>query len=446
MNYDIVAGLDNPTLNSLVAQMYTAIYPNLFRNSIAIGQVGISSVSFDINQTPVVNLQPSATFAEHLSELLSSANSSEHALSEADKNNVLGLATAASFQLVAPSLALSINYSNGDPATTVNSSLQAIVNIQTNTSSGGANYLSIQITSAAVSIPDNQVLQQLLNSAVVPAFLVPYLNNNILAPIQIPALQFENITVSLPVPVVQQPFVTAYSALGTTQPSIPPPSNWPTGCTFVGVDTAVITQAAAIPFPLGPATGFNWNIISGTVGAQVTAPTNLSINSDGSINATIMAYANAQLTLHTPSPLPNVTFGPNAQASISATLKPVVNNGEVAVSIEGVPIPTFSFDWGIPSWIGWLFYPLQAGLAAALNAVLGPLLGNILTFPAIPVYTLPEISFTLAGTTLNVNIQQATTSSQNSMLMVEAQATLTSSASLKKAKTTLSTNGVLEEA
>jgi hypothetical protein len=265
-----------------------------------------------------------------------------------------------------------------------------------------------------------------LNSAIVPAFLIPYLNTNILSPIQVPVLQFEGITVSMPVPVVQAPFVTAYSSLGSTQPDIPVPGSWPTGCVFVGVDTSVLGAAAAIPFPLGPSTGFNWDIISGTVGAQVTAPNNISVNSDGSISATLTAYAKAQLTLHTPSPLPNVSFGPDAEASISATFKPSVQGGKVCVVLEGVPIPTFSFSWGIPSWINWLFEPLEAGLAAALNAVLGPLLGNVLDLPPIPVYTIPNIQFSLAGKSIDVSINSATTAAQSSLLMVSAQAQVTS--------------------
>jgi hypothetical protein len=277
--------------------------------------------------------------------------------------------------------------------------------------------------SATISIPEDPLSAALLQEAFIPV-LIPYLNTNILSNIEVPALQFSSITVSLPVPVVQAPFLTGYSALGSTQPDVPAPLNWPSNCVFAGVDSAVLQSAAAIPFPLGPSEAFSWDIISGSVGAQLTAPTDISINSDGSISAQIQASAWAQLTLHTPWPLPNVDFGPDASATISATFIPSVVNQEVEIQLEGFPIPTFSFDWGIPGWINWLFYPLEKGLAAALNAVLNPLIGNIIKFPPISVYSLPTVSFTLAGQNFKINITNATTSSQNSFLIVSAQATV----------------------
>lgn len=425
MNYDIAAGLDNTTLNAILSQVYHKVYPSIFKDTLTVGTMGIASVGFDINVSPTANLNPSMEARNYFRDALkNNTYGSTSGLGSDDTSTMIDLAAAASFGLVAPGVALTINYTSGTPPTIVNASLNAVVNIQAITSSGN-NLLTFQILSAVISLsPPNPTLEALLNSAVVPAFLIPYLNQNLLSPIQIPALKYGSLQVSLPVPVVNSPFVTAYSALGTTQPDIPPASQWPTNCVYIATDASALQAAAAIPFPLGPSTGFSWEIISGTVGAQVLAPNPIVVNSDGSLSATIVAHALAQLTLHTPNGLPNVNFGPDAQASLSATLKASVINGQLCLVIEGCPIPTFSFDWGIPSWINWLFYPLEAGLAAALNAILGPLIGNILHLPPIPVYTIPTISFTLAGKTINITISQATTSSQNSFLVISAQATV----------------------
>lgn len=127
-------------------------------------------------------------------------------------------------------------------------------------------------------------------------------------------------------------------------------------------------------------------------------------------------------TVHTPSPLPNFSFGPTA----TATLQPSVNNNELYVAITGCPIPTLSFSWGgIPSWISWLLIPLLDSLATVLNEILGPLIGTALSLPPIHVCTMPGISFTLAGTPIHIRLQQATTaaggSPQSSLLMVNAQ-------------------------
>ncbi|HLK66715.1 MAG TPA: hypothetical protein VKU19_24940 [Bryobacteraceae bacterium] len=422
MNYDIVAGMDNGTLNQLVKQVYSTLYPSIFKDTISVGQLGIASLGFDFNVAPTTNLQPSAEFRDYVADYLAKDTLYANVI-EADRSTMLELAAAASFGVKAPSVVLTVAYQGGATPTTVKASLSGSINIQTQ-NTGGQNYLTVQIATANVSIPGDPALAGLLNNAIVPQFLIPYLNKNLLGPIKVPALQFSSLVVSMPAPAVQSPFVTAYSALGTAQPTIPPPNNWPANCVFTGVNTNAITKAAAIPFPLGPSTGFNWEIISGTVGAQVTAPTNISINSDGSISASITAYARCQLTLHTPNGLPNVDFGPSAQATIAATLRPSVVNQQVCFVMEGIPIPRFSFSWGIPSWIAWLFDPLAGALSAALNAILGPLIGNVLKLPPIPVYTIPTISFTAGGKSINIKIAQATTSSRNSLLMVSAQLTV----------------------
>lgn len=331
------------------------------------------------------------------------------------------MVVAASFGIVA-SVDLTINYSNSNRSS-VQATLNAVVNIQASTEED-QNLLTVQAVSGTISTnPSNPLLDSLLNNAFIP-LLIPYLNKDILSPIRIPTLRYQSFKVSLPVLAVQSPNLVTYSALGATQPNIPAPSSWPSGCVFAAVDSISLTEAASIPFPLGPGTGFNWQVVSGRVEAQIQAPTNIQVNSNGSLSASANAAILAQLTLHTPWPFPNVSFGPKAQASLAVTFRPSVNNGDVYIAIEGVPIPSFSFDWGIPSWINWFFLPIQAGLAAALNAILGPLIGNVLKFPPIKVFTIPDISFKLAGQTININLDQATTSSKHKMLVVSSKVTV----------------------
>lgn len=419
MNYNIAAGMDNSTLNKIISELYTNIYPDLFKSTIDIGQLGIASVGFDINVAPTVNFDASSEIKSYIEDILKTNKlGATSSLSAKATSEIVDMVVAASFGIDA-SVELTINYTDADP-TTVQATLNAIVNVQTSTE-GGQNLLTLQAYSGTITTnPSNPTLEDLLNKAFIPS-LITYLNENILSPIKIPTLQYESLTVSLPVPAVQTPDLVIYSALGTTQPDILTASSWPSDCVFAAMDTEALTKAAAIPFPLGPGIGFDWDIISGRVEAQVHAPTNIRVNRDGSLSGSIIADVLAQLTLHTPGPLPNVNFGPKAQASLAATFEPSVDNGDVYIAIESVPIPKFSFDWGIPSWINWLFLPLEAGLAAALNAVLGPLIGNVLKFPPIKVFTIPTISFSLAGQTININLDEATTSSKNSMLLVDLQ-------------------------
>jgi hypothetical protein len=81
---------------------------------------------------------------------------------------------------------------------------------------------------------------------------------------------------------------------------------------------------------------------------------------------------------------------------------------------------------GIPDWIDWLFYPIEQLLAAALNAVLSPIISAIISQFTFTIMTFPTISFTILDKNINVNIQNARTGSANSMLSVTANLTITS--------------------
>lgn len=421
MSYNIAAGMDNTLLNTVISKVYSAVYPNLFKGSYAVNQMGFSTIDYDFNTAPTVGL----TTAGNLVDAIEVAIKSDKKVKEANvkASDVRAIADAASQASLTLNcgLNLTINYLNGSTPTVTPATLQAVVNVQTS-NAGGQNVITFQIVSGtAATVPPENILDQVLNNALVP-YLIQELNSNLLGPIQVPMLQFESLQVTLPEIAVQSPNIVGYSNIGTTRPSIPAPASWPSNCIFAATDATALKAAASIPFPIGPSTGFNWDIVSGTVGATVNAPSNVIVNADGSIAATITADAVAQLTLHTPWPLPNVNFGPKATAAISATFQPSVQNGVVEVKLIGAPIPTFSFDWGIPGWINWVFDPIEAGLADALNEILGPLLSGVLNIPPIPVYKIPEINFTVEGIAFNISIGSATTSEMDSMLLISAQA------------------------
>lgn len=421
MNYDIVAGMDNTTLDNLIKQLYTSLYPNLFKETISIGEFGFASIGFDIQQAPTVNLNSGQEIVEHYNGVFKNAQDGLIAnLPNHFKYKILGNASASSFMLNAPLLNLTVNYSNGDPSITVMSSLTTIVNVQaTNTD------LTLQIVSGNVTIPSNPALASILNSAIVPAYLIPYLNTNILSPIQIPVLQWNTLLVSTPVIAAQAPYLTAFSAMGATQPDIPAPFTWPTGCIFLGVDTTTLMDAAAIPFPLGPQTGFDWGghsapAVWGSVGAQLMAPSSIVINQDGSLTVTIQANAWASLTVDLPI-IPNFSIGPNGSATLTATATPSVVNGELKVTINSVNIPSFS-------WSG--LGPLDFILDAVMDA-LGVALDGIIEAAIVPlsfeIYQIPTVSFTVGGITFNITLNQATTAAggpQSSLLLINAQANL----------------------
>ena len=224
---------------------------------------------------------------------------------------------------------------------------------------------------------------------------------------------------------MQQSYFTAFSSLGSTPSAIPDPLPWPKEGVYIAVDIPTLKAAAGLVFPLGPQENFSWDIFSGHIGATLNSPTISRINDDGSISASLQANASCQLTMKTPWPLPDVSFGPSATVTLAVALYPSIEDGELKVAIANIPTFSFSFDWGIPNWIDYLFHPLEAGLAAALNAVLGPLISDTLKKLGIPILQIPAIHFDFGGgKTITISIDQAKPSGLKSLLVVAAQATV----------------------
>lgn len=413
--FDVAAGMFESTFNSTLSKFYNALYPTLLKGSINVGEMDIASVDFDFKASPTVSLQPSDEAKQHIKTAIEKCCPPGTKMSSLHE-----IASAATFTAMASDIALKINYKNhATPQTTIPSSSLVVHATITVANSN----LTVKLLRATVTIPKNKVLTELLNNAFVP-YLLDYLNTKILGPIQIPPLGFKSLKISTPLPVIRGSYFTVFSSLGATPSTIPAPLPWPKNGVYAAVDIPALEAASRIIFPLGPQENFSWEIFSGHVGVTVNAPNISGINDDGSISASIEANVSCQLKMEMPWPYPDVTIGPSATAALACTLRPVVENGELKIVPEGIPIPTFSFDWGIPCWINWIFYPLEAGLAAALNAVLGPLVGEAIKIPGIPVYSIPDINIDFGGDAkVKISIDQANPSGLNgSFLVVTAQA------------------------
>ena len=400
------------------------------KDNIKIDEVGISSVAFDIQAPPTISLTPSQKAKDHIKAAFESLHQTKYSqhlgkalVTASDKLSHLEMASSATFTVTASKVALTVNYSSGSSPTKVPSA--SLVAHATVAVDDGSN-MTIKIVSGTVSVPNNSALTELLNKALIP-YLVKYLDENILSPIKIPELKFKSLKLSAPLPVVQQSYFNVFSSLGSGPHNIPKPLPWPKNGIYVAADIATIEAAAHIIFPMGPKESFSWEIISGEVGATVNAPTVSNISADGTISAKIEAEAVCQLTLHTPWPLPNVSFGPKATASLACELRALVENSEVMLAFANIPHISFSFDWGIPSVWKYLLYPLEAGLSAALNDILGGLIGNLLKQLKIPVYEIPTITIPFGdGKKIKISIDQATPSGyRGSLLIVTAQASVT---------------------
>ncbi|SUJ30409.1 Uncharacterised protein [Sphingobacterium spiritivorum] len=418
MNYNIVMGTDNKTLNPLVQQIYQKIYPNIFKGSKDIVTELFLAVSYDINEPPVIDLSQSVQLKKEdfQSYYTSELSEEELFLDVQEEALILNMLSKATFQACFPNINLKLKLKDTS-LLNINIKVSAKVNIQTSIE-GKQNYLSATILTADLEIKDAEDYKKYIDELkkyILP-LLIHVLNKDLLDKIKLPALTFKDVTVSLPIPVVEKSFVTAYSCIGARQPDTYTSLNWPAETVFAGIDSHAIETMAAIPFPLKKEKEFSWKIISGHVLAQVFNPRAFVIQADGSIEGKIDAELLAQLTLK--KGFFKISFGPHGKATIKATFKPVVHNGRLLLTVKDLNIPKLDIDFGIAKWAEYLLKPLSFGLSLALNEIFLPLVSAILRQIEIPIMHFPTISFEIKGITFNIDIIEAKTSKLENQLLI----------------------------
>jgi hypothetical protein len=241
--------------------------------------------------------------------------------------------------------------------------------------------------------------------------LLGWVNANVLKPFTIPALQYQSLTVSTPVPVIQQGYALAFSALGVAAADVPGPFAWPTGNLFLGADAALVGAGINKQLPAGPTDSFSWSIVSGKIGATIgpLGPGGVTINADGSVTVKAPCRAEAQLSVDL-GWLGSLSFGPSAEATLTATGTPSVTGNELSIILDSIGAPTFQFSWGgLPDWVAAII-GLDA-LADALGAALTPLITLFLKGKSFPVVQIPSANLTLAGTAYKISVSQVHVSS-----------------------------------
>jgi hypothetical protein len=303
--------------------------------------------------------------------------------------------TNVAFTIKVPKISFTLNYSQDNavhnpPTILPNVSLAvgAVVGVETS-----KNPPTIQVQGAsAVADTGNPVLNGILNEAVVP-FVLALLNKQLLAPMNIPTLSFDNITVAAPSLAIQNGFLLAYTAVGNVSPSIPPPNSaWPTDGVFAAVDATIIAAAgsAAIAAIGRIGQSFDTGPFTGNVTVNLGSLSGVKVNRNGTLSATLGFSAGAGITWHTPNWLPNISFSASASGSIAATLGASVSGGSLVVtihSLDKIDISSFDFE-GIP--IGGI--PGVSDLENWLiNQMIKPIINRALSGMSFKVYQIPPI-------------------------------------------------------
>lgn len=128
--------------------------------------------------------------------------------------------------------------------------------------------------------------------------------------------------------------------------------------------------------------------------------------------ATIDARAAANITFHTPWPLPNFSFGPVASGLVGISAKASVTNRQVSISRLSITKFDLSMNWGgIPGWISAVLQPLLGPLQDYLfDKLVKPQLNELLGGLVVPVYTIPTITVPVKdGHNLTISLENIDT-------------------------------------
>ena len=333
--FDVAAGIYESALNVMVQQVYNEMYPTFLKDNISINKVGISTIDFDIQGPPTVSLEPSKEAKSHIAAAANTIlQENQHKIIKAScKSTLHSLSSSATCSINITKLALTVNYaSSASPTNIPASSLVAHATVSVDRSDSNP---IMKILSGDINVPNNPSMTDQLNKALVP-FLIFYLNENILGAVKIPQIGYKSLKLSAPLPVIQQSYFTAFSALGSSPPAIPAPLPWPKDGVFIAVDIPTLKAASNLVFPLGPQKSFSWEIFSGKVSATINSPAIQSIHDDGTISVLVEVDALCQLTMTVHRILPNVSFGPKAKVKFAGSLYPSVENRMLKVAFANV--------------------------------------------------------------------------------------------------------------
>ena len=398
--YDAVFGMDQETLNGLIATFYGNARGLFDRNYANIGD--FSNVEVDIQAPPTVSLRPMDRYRDEAHQL-ASPHVSGPELEAAIEQLTSGLMTVNCSQVLVKLT------SQGQ---TQNVQCSAACNAAVSVQPAGSQQLLVMVLSdGVINVPNNPALGSQLTQQAAPAVLG--FMNWMLSNLRIPMISVFNVNFSTAVVATESAaghnYLVAYTGLSPVSPPNPGTS-WPAGQAFVGVDAAAINAVInqMLPNPNGSggtsSPNLSWDYSIGLNNANVTV--NPGQGSLMSINVNV--GGSASITYHTPNSLPNVGFGASVGGSVTAncileasTSGPNQNVIAVINSISNVNL-SIGIN-GLPGWLNWIVGEVTGALASALS----PVISNALAGRQFPVYTIQPIPFNFIGFSLELLLSQA---------------------------------------
>ncbi|MDX6698558.1 MAG: hypothetical protein QOE65_1955 [Solirubrobacteraceae bacterium] len=391
--FDVAMGGDVSALNATVAAFYGTCR-GVFTQTFQVNQEGITTVEVDFQAPPTVTLAPTAEVVDHARALVTGTVSDSQV--EATVENL----TAGAITASCTEFACTINGGPHPIVVTGSVVCSAAVDVQPGSGQGGYVFV-LQLSNGTFTDPAEPDLSALVNAFVIPKLLA-YLNNSILANIQIPVISLEGVTFAMPVVTDESAggddFLLGYTGLN---PVVAPAQGtpWPGGTLFAGVDAAALDAVAAKVLPAPSGSGGCDDPINLSWDYWINFSPNFEVNPGAGpvITATMGVTGGASITWHTPDGLPNISFGGSITGSATAMAAIVAvqdgANEDIKLIIQGLGDLqlNLSID-GLPGF-------LDEFLSFITNAILDPIAaiaGSVMSGFPISVYTLSPISLQFA--------------------------------------------------
>ncbi|MFF4907320.1 hypothetical protein [Streptomyces sp. NPDC001260] len=226
--YDCLAGIDEPTLNQIVAAVYGIVHKDLLTGTVEpkVPGLGVTAIDYDVSAVPTVTLRPSDLVARTQRALLAE----RHATDPDAMDRAVRLASRGSFDLTVAQLALTLHYAGNQPVTSLDCVLHAGLDLRLD-----GQILTPRVVGLTVEVPGDPRLSQIITQGLLP--LLQDVANAHLRSVTLPPLVLGTLRAAPPVVVTGEGRLLVTTALepAASEPA-PVIGNWPRNAAFLGLD------------------------------------------------------------------------------------------------------------------------------------------------------------------------------------------------------------------
>lgn len=388
--YDLVGGTDDAGLNQVAQAIYNGCYPSIFTGSQRIDMLGIKTVGYNIATAPVFRLQPSALLEQAMLELAAEtlgatdAHGAEMAAAEARSSFVVSIER---IELIV----------EGDTPVKTAASLEIAARVRVNLDRS----LTLELQHGKLDIAGHPPIEGPLNKYFVP-WLLEQLNQHVLGPITIPAIDLLGIEFTTPLLATQHPHLIAATSKVPDTAELPPPSPWPRGKVFVGADEEVLNSVVAAALAdVKPSGEWSYGIDIFICDLHLRAKYRIGFaNPRFAITPTSGNKYKVQIDLDGHADFEvkckwSAEPGAGARGQVTATARVEVNReNKLVVIFES--LDDISLDWSFNGTPWWMDSAISS-ILGAFNPVTKLAVTEGLRGKSFEVYTIPTIEANIAG-------------------------------------------------